>query len=123
MEKILELPADKQYIHCIKRIIGFQEAWGLYKNGEGWVIASSDSEEKMFSIWPDKKYASICIKDLWKDSIPKKISLDGILLDLLQWLRKEKMLLSIFPHPDSLSIQISPNIFEVDITEEMEKYP
>jgi hypothetical protein len=119
-EAILRLDPIERYKHSIKTIADWEEAWGLYNNG--WALAGDEEKNQFFLLWPAKQYAKLCAEKEWEGYEPKAISLQYLLDDLLEHLKKENINLAIFYTPENQGITSTAEQFEEHLKKELEQY-
>ncbi|MEQ1187758.1 MULTISPECIES: DUF2750 domain-containing protein [Acinetobacter] len=120
IDAVIALEGAKRYKHFIKVIADTQEVWGLYK--DGWALAGTEDNQKVFPVWPAKEYAELCAEHEWGGYEAELISLDDFMNELLPTLKDDEVLIGIFYTP--LNNGVTPEIEEVlnDLELELENY-
>ena len=120
IDSVLLLPGRERYDHFIKTVVDWEEAWGLYQ--DGWALAETEENEKVFPLWPAKEYAELCAKDIWEGYKVKKISLEELGEELLPSLEEDGIFPGIFYTPLDQGVVITVEEFISDLNEEVEMY-
>lgn len=120
IEAILALPGVQRYRHFIKQVADSEVVWGLYK--DGWALASTNDEEEVFPVWPDKEYAMMCAKQEWQNYEPSSITLEDFINELLPKLEKDSVRIAVFYTPNDNGVLVEADKLADDISEELEKY-
>lgn len=120
IDAVTALIGPKRYEHFVKVIADSQEVWGLYK--DGWALAATDDNQKVFPVWPAKEYAELCAKKEWIGYEAESFSLDEFMNELLPNLKSDGVLIGIFYTP--LKGGVTPTIEQLlnDIERELENY-
>lgn len=119
VDTVKKLPAHKRYKYFIKKVVDYEEVWGLYK--EGWAITEDSEGSKLVPFWPKSDFADLCTIEDWKDYKPSKINLDEFLNNWIPGMRKDGLKISVFWNNDD-SIVVEPERLLSDIEEELENY-
>lgn len=120
IDAIIALDGSNRYKHFIKVIADTQEVWGLYK--DGWALAGTEDNQKVFPVWPAKEYAELCAESEWGGYEAELISLDDFMNELLPTLKDDEVLIGIFYTP--LNNGVTPEIEQIlnDLEHELENY-
>lgn len=119
LEAVIKLPANKRYEYFIKKVVDFEEVWGLYH--DGWAISQDDTGKMLMPFWPKKEFAELCSIEEWSDYTPKSIDLDEFINDWLPGIKKDGYKLSIFwNNHDSAVLEVDTLLR--DLETELEKY-
>ena len=120
IDAVIALEGSKRYKHFIKVIADTQEVWGLYK--DGWALAGTEDNRKVFPVWPAKEYAELCAENEWVGYEAEPISLEDFMNELLPTLKDDEVLIGIFYTP--LNNGLTPEIGQVlnDLELELENY-
>lgn len=120
IDAVIALESTKRYRHFIKVIADTQEVWGLYK--DGWALAGTEDNQKVFPVWPAKKYAELCAENEWVGYEAEPFSLDDFMNELLPTLKDDEVLIGVFYTP--LDNGVTSEIGQVlkDLEFELENY-
>lgn len=77
---MLETDGRSRYEFSVKKIVDWEEAWGVYK--DRWIMFEDGSGNMVFPIWPAKDFVEHYFKKTDKNRIPKEIFLDDLMDDL-----------------------------------------
>lgn len=118
-EAVIKLHASKRYEYFIKKVVDFEELWGLYDNG--WAITEDDEGNKLIPFWPKKEFAEICAVDEWKGYVAESIDLYEFIDNWLPDMKVDKIKPSIFwNNEDSAVLEVEDLIS--DLKCELENY-
>lgn len=117
---VIKLSPSKRYSHFIKKVVGWKKVWCLYNNG--WAMSESNEGKYIFPMWPEKEYAEICISEDWKDYLAKSIELDEVLDSLIPMLKEKEILPGVFFTVKDGSVNVSVELLETDLRNELLKY-
>jgi len=121
LEHILLLDGRTRYSFSVKRIVDWEEAWGLYE--DGWVMAEDDAGHSVFLLWPAKILAERCIEPGTNGEVAREIPLDELMSDLLPKLRDDGIGVGVFDITGSNDTPVvKPEDFLRDLTAEDSKY-
>ena len=113
------LPAHKRYNYFIRKVVDYEEVWGLYK--EGWAVTEDLEGKKLVPFWPKSEFAEICAKGEWDGYIPSKINLDEFLNNWIPGMIKDGLKVAVFWMDDD-SVVVDPKRLLADMNEELENY-
>lgn len=120
MKNVIHFSGQKRYSYFIKKIVDWEEVWGLYDNG--WAVLGTENGQSVFPVWPAKAYAEICAIDEFLGYEAKSFSLDDFVDILIPKLNVDKHLIGVFPTPeDKAIIPLMKNLL-LDIEEEALDY-
>ncbi|WP_061250474.1 DUF2750 domain-containing protein [Leptospira interrogans] len=120
IEAIIALSGPIRYKHFIKTIADREEVWGLFN--DGWALATTDDNERVFPLWPAIEYAQLCAANEWADYKPVSFSLTSFMDELLPNLKNDGVLAGIFFTPQSKGVTQTVDQLLEDINIELEKY-
>lgn len=119
LEAVIKLSAQKRYEYFIKKIVDFEELWGLYD--DGWAMTSDDNKNMMIPFWPKKEYADFCAIGEWRGYTSESIDLYEFINKWLPDMKVDNIKPSIFfNNENSAVIEVEKLIG--DIEEELENY-
>lgn len=93
-EAVIKLPANIRYEYFIKKVVDFEEVWGLYE--EGWAMTSDDDGSMMIPFWPKREFAEYCAFEEWSNYKAQSISLDEFINEWLPGIEEDQYKPSIF---------------------------
>jgi hypothetical protein len=120
LNSVLALSGPERYKSFLKTVVDWEEIWGLYQYG--WALASTDTGQKVFPLWPAKEYAELCSGQEWIGYESRKFSLEDLIGELLPSLKKDGVLPGIFYTPSDKGITPTVDKLLVDLNEELENY-
>ncbi len=119
-ESVTALAGDKRYRYFIKRVVDTGVVWGLWQNG--WALATTESGEQVFPLWPAKEFASACAMGDWSSYAPEEIDLESLIDDLAQRLADSGVLAGVFPTPSEQGVTPELDGLVADLRAEMGRY-
>lgn len=116
---VLALPGPQRYSHFIKVAADQNRIWGLYR--DGWALMGAENGVEVFPVWPAEEYAVSCATGEWSSYLPRPISLESLLQELLPSLKKSGTLLGVFPTPADKATTPSLDQVRDDLTTELRR--
>ena len=104
IQSVLRLNGAERFGHFIKRVVDFEEAWGLWS--DGWALMEDNSGRPVFPLWPAREYAELCRLGDWAQYDPKAISLSELLKGFLDGLVEREVLAGVFPTPGGVGVTL-----------------
>ncbi|MFD1130772.1 DUF2750 domain-containing protein [Paenibacillus sp. PDC88] len=118
-EAVIKLPANIRYEYFIKKVVDFEEVWGLYE--EGWAMTSDDDGSMMIPFWPKREFAEYCAFEEWSNYKAQSISLDEFINEWLPGIEEDQYKPSIFWNRNDSAV-LTVNVLLNDLDQELEKY-
>lgn len=120
MEAVLKMSGPERYDFFVKKVVSFEEAWGLYD--DGWAMLGGDDGKEVFPLWPAKEYAATCATKNWANFQPRLISLADLLGKVLPTLEKEGVRPGVFPTPERKTVTVDFKQLVADLQTETKRY-
>ncbi|MEQ5774613.1 DUF2750 domain-containing protein [Thalassospira sp. NFXS8] len=117
---VVALPGPDRYAHFIKKIVDREEVWGLHL--DGWALAGQGEDKNLFPVWPLKEYTLLCADHEWNGFVPKSLSLEEFVDELLPKLKRDEVGVAVFYTPFDLGVVPSFDQLREDIENEIKKY-
>ncbi|PYF07879.1 DUF2750 domain-containing protein [Ureibacillus chungkukjangi] len=118
-ESVIKQSPKIRYEYFIKKVVDFEEVWGLYN--EGWATSKDDDGNMLIPFFPKKEFADYCAINEWDVYKATSIDLDEFIEEWLEDMNNDGIKPSIFPtHQDSALVEIS--ILSKDLKNELENY-
>lgn len=118
-DAVIKLPANKRYEYFIKKVVDFEEVWGLYN--DGWAMTQDETGKMLMPFWPKKEFAEFCSIGEWSDYVPESIELEEFINDWLPGIKDDGYKVSIFWNNDDSAV-LAVDILLRDLGIELEKY-
>ncbi|KEH85352.1 DUF2750 domain-containing protein [Clostridium novyi] len=118
-EAVLKVSAEIRYEYFIKKIVDYEEIWGLYDNG--WVTTIDENKRVLIPLWPKKEFAEYCARNEWKETTAKSIDLYEFIEEWIPEMKKDKQSTSIFWNNKDSVYRTADNLIN-DIMLELENY-
>ena len=120
IENLIKMTGKDRYQYFIRKVADFETVWSLF--ADGWAMTSDDEGKKAIPFWPEKELTNLCASDAWEKYTPKQINLDHFLTKWLPGMKKDGVLLAIFPTPKNKGVLTQPNDLLSSLEEELKKY-
>jgi hypothetical protein len=118
-ESVIKQPSNIRYEYFIKKVVDFEEVWGLYH--DGWSTAQNDDGNMLIPFFPKKEFAKYCAVNEWENFKGQPIDLYEFIDEWLVGMRDDGVRPSIFPtNQDSIMVEI--DVLLNDLNNELEKY-
>ena len=118
-QAVISQPASVRYEYFIKKVVDYEELWGLYN--DGWATAQDDMGNILIPFYSNEKFAEAFAKNEWEGCRPKKIELGDFLEKWLPGMKSDAVKPSIFP-TDTDSAVIDVDTLRENLERELEKY-
>ncbi len=119
IKAVIKLPALKRYSYFIKKVVDFEQVWGLYN--DGWAMTEDSEGNQIIPFWPKSEYADLCIEENWKSYQPKKIDLDDFLGKWIPGMNRDGLKIAVFWYNND-SVIVEPDRLLSDLEEELDNY-
>ncbi|PWA08158.1 DUF2750 domain-containing protein [Pueribacillus theae] len=119
IEALLHRPANIRYEYFIKKVVDFEEVWGLYN--EGWATAQDNDGNMLIPFFPKKGFAENCAKNEWEGFEAAAIDLYEFIDEWLVGMKKDRVKPSIFPTEEDAAL-VEIDVLLRDINSELENY-
>lgn len=120
IDAVTALPGPKRYEHFVKVVADWEEVWGIYQ--DGWALAATGDGQQVFPLWPAKEYAQLCAEKEWAAYVPKSITLQDLMDELLPNLKADDVLPGIFYTPSDNGVTPTVNHILADLGDELKRY-
>ncbi|CAM3879564.1 DUF2750 domain-containing protein [Litorimonas haliclonae] len=117
---VLKLNAPERYNHFVKKVVDYEEVWGLFS--DGWATTQDDKNNKLVPLWPQQEYALLNATGDWIDFEPKAILLDEFLDMFVSELQASNYGLSVFYVDGVGGVDIEICQIITDLKAELSKY-
>jgi hypothetical protein len=118
-EALIKQPPKIRYEYFIKKVVDFEEVWGLYN--DGWAMAQDEEGNPLIPFFPKKEFAENCAKKEWAGYKAEAIILDDFINDWLTGMKTDGNKPSIFPTDDDTAV-VNIDVLLNDIENELENY-
>jgi hypothetical protein len=118
-EAVIKQPAAIRYEYFIKKVVDYEEVWGLYN--EGWATAQDDLGKPLIPFFPKREFAEGCAQLEWEGFRAKRIALDDFIGKWLYGMKADGVRPSIFPTDSDTSV-VDIEIITRDLEHELENY-
>lgn len=116
---VIKLPVTKRYEYFVKKVVDWEEVWGLYQ--DGWAMTKDDNGNLLIPFWPRKEFAQFCATGEWEGYTSELIELDEFLNEWLPGIKKDGYKLSIFwNNHDSAKMDVE--VLLQDLKRELDNY-
>lgn len=111
--------AKKRYEYFIKKVVDFEEVWGLYN--DGWATTTDENKRILIPFWPRQEFAEACAIDEWQSYVATAIDLEEFINEWLPGMKDDGILPSIFWNNDDSAV-VEVNNITSDLERELENY-
>lgn len=120
IENLIKLSDDEKYDYFIRKVVDYEEVWGL--NKDGWALLGDDLNNQVFPFWPEKELAELCAVGKWNGYEASPINLYDFLEKWIPGMEKDNILVNIFYSNQSKGKTILPRELCNDLNKELEQY-
>lgn len=115
---VSELLPAQRYEHFIKRVVDWEEVWGL-KGPDGWVLLGNQEGEEFAPFWPHPDYAKACVTERWAGTEPTCIELNVFRERWIPGLIRDGRKAAIFATSNSPGVVVDALDLEAAISEQI----
>lgn len=94
LHALLRASNNSKYEYFIKKIVDYEEVWGLYNNG--WATTQDENGNVMIPFWPKKEFAQYFASGEWEGNLPANIELDDFIEEWLPNMKKDGVKPAVF---------------------------
>lgn len=121
IQAVMRLDAQGRFDHFVKRVVDFEESWGLWN--EGWAVMADNEDTPVFPLWPAREYAEMNRVGDWSEYEPRPISLDELKNEFLPSFTARGIKPGIFPLPEGKGVMVTADELEAALRQaELESY-
>ncbi|WP_191557680.1 DUF2750 domain-containing protein [Metabacillus idriensis] len=118
-DAIIKQPPNIRYDFFIKKVVDYEEVWGLYN--DGWATAKDEEDNLLIPFFPKKVFAENCAEKEWAAYEAKLLGLDEFIEKWLTGMKKDGIKPSIFPTEVNTAV-VSIDVIIKDLETELENY-
>ncbi|MGX2959776.1 DUF2750 domain-containing protein [Peribacillus sp. JNUCC 23] len=118
-EAVIKQPPNVRYEYFIKKVVDFEEVWGLYN--DGWATAQDEEGNTLIPFFPKEEFANNCAKNEWSGYTAEAIDLDVFMDKWLTGMNSDGIKPSIFPTDDN-TVLVNIDVIINDLETELENY-
>ena len=118
-EAVIKQLPHIRYEYFIKKVVDFEEVWGLYNNG--WATSQDEKGNSLIPFFPKSEFAEDCAKNEWSGYIAKPIELNNFIDKWLTGMDSDGIRPSIFP-TDADTAVVEIDVILRDLLTELEIY-
>ncbi|REC41603.1 DUF2750 domain-containing protein [Chryseobacterium pennipullorum] len=121
IENVISLEPLERYRHFIKKVADWEVFFTLIDINKNYLLSHLDGE-KLFPVWSSEEYAKLCQIAGWENSIIKKLDLDDLENEIIDFIVDEECLINVFPIYDKTGFVVNLKEFTRDLNEELKNY-
>ncbi|WP_336960149.1 DUF2750 domain-containing protein [Chryseobacterium contaminans] len=121
IDSIIALEPSERYKYFIKKVADAELFFTLIDNSGNYVLSELE-EQKLFPMWSSTEYAEHCKINGWEQHIVKKLDLDDLENEVIDFIADEGCLVNVFPVYDNTGFVVSLTEFSRDLGAELSKY-
>lgn len=120
IDNVILLQPFERYQYTINKVADWEELFTLVDENNDYVLSELD-EHKLFPIWSAKEFAELCKTNGWESYEIKKLSLDDLENEIINFITEKKCLINVFPVNENTGFVVSLKEFIRDLNEELDK--
>lgn len=121
IDSVIALEPLERYKYFIKKVADAELFFTLIDNTGNYVLSELE-EQKLFPMWSSAEYAELCKMNGWEEHIVKKLDLDDLENEVIDFIADEDCLINVFPVYDNTGFVVSLTEFSRDLGAELSKY-
>ncbi|WP_221567097.1 DUF2750 domain-containing protein [Alkalihalobacillus sp. TS-13] len=118
-EAVSKQSANIRYEYFIKKVVDYEEVWGLYN--DGWATSQDEESKMLIPFFPRKEFAESCIRKEWAGYKAKLIDLDEFINEWPIGMKEGGIRPSIFPNEEN-TVVVNIEVLIKDLETELENY-
>lgn len=121
IESVTALEPLERYKYFIKKVADTELFFTLIDINGNYVLSELE-DQKLFPIWSSIEYAELCKINGWEEHIVKKLDLDDLEDEIIDFIADEGCLINVFPVNDKTGFVVTLTEFSRDLGDELSKY-
>ncbi|WP_433631775.1 DUF2750 domain-containing protein [Chryseobacterium cucumeris] len=121
IDNVIYLEPFERYKYVIKKIADWEVFYTLVDK-EGEYVLSEIEGKTLFPIWSAEEFAKLCMISGWQDTRIKKLDLDDLENEIIDFIADASYLINVFPVYDRTGFVVTLNEFAKDLNEELKNY-
>ncbi|CAD0225810.1 DUF2750 domain-containing protein [Chryseobacterium sp. JV274] len=111
----------ERYKYFIKKVADSEFFYTLTDDNGDYVVSKINDEE-LFPLWSAKEYAELCKVSGWENCQVKKLDLDDLEDEIIDFIADHGYLINVFPVFDKTGFVVDLTEFSKDLSEELKNY-
>lgn len=120
IDNVIALQPIDRYRYFIKKIADWEEFFTLTDENGDYALSELDNHE-LFPVWSAKEFAELCKTDGWEKYNIKKLSLDDLEGEIIEFITTKNCLINVFPVHSNTGFVVSLKEFIRDLNDELDK--
>ncbi|MEB4759083.1 DUF2750 domain-containing protein [Chryseobacterium indologenes] len=121
IDNVILLEPSERYKYVIKKIADWEVFYTLVDKEGGYVLSEIEGKT-LFPIWSAEEFAKLCMISGWQDTRIKKLDLDDLENEIIDFIADSNYLINVFPVYDRTGFVVSLTEFSKDLSEELKNY-
>ncbi|WP_330745913.1 DUF2750 domain-containing protein [Chryseobacterium sp. CP-77] len=121
IDNVILLEPLERYKYVIKKIADWEIFYTLVDK-EGEYVLSKIEDKTLFPIWSAEEFAKLCMISEWEDTRIKKLDLDDLENEIIDFIADSNYLINVFPVYDRTGFVVTLTEFAKDLNEELKNY-
>lgn len=121
IESVIALASEERYKYFIKKVADSEILYTLTDDNGNYVLSTID-EERLFPLWSAQEYAQLCKVNGWENYEIKKLDLDDLEDEIVDFIADHGCLINIFPVFDKTGFVVDLTEFSKDLSDELKNY-
>jgi hypothetical protein len=121
IESVIALEPKERYKYFIKKVADSEIFYTLIDATGDYVVSKID-EEELFLLWSSQEYAELCKVNWWENCEVKKLDLDDLEDEIIDFIADHGCLINVFPIFDRTGFVVDLTEFSKDLSDELKNY-
>ncbi|MDH5032341.1 MULTISPECIES: DUF2750 domain-containing protein [Chryseobacterium] len=121
IESVIALEPTERYKYFIKQVADSEIFYTLIDTNGDYVVSKIDDEE-LFPLWSAQEYAELCKVNGWENCEVKKLDLDDLEDEIIDFVADNGYLFNVFPAFDKTGFVVDLTEFSKDLSDELKNY-
>ncbi|MDR4954651.1 DUF2750 domain-containing protein [Chryseobacterium sp. ES2] len=121
IESVIALEPKERYKYFIKKVADSEFFYTLIDATGDYVVSKID-EEELFPLWSSQEYAELCKVNGWENCEVKKLDLDDLEDEIIDFIADHGCLINVFPIFDRTGFVVDLTEFSKDLSDELKNY-
>ena len=121
IESVIALEPKERYKYFIKKVADSEIFYTLIDATGDYVVSKID-EEELFPLWSSQEHAELCKVNGWENCEVKKLDLDDLEDEIIDFIADHGCLINVFPIFDRTGFVVDLTEFSKDLSDELKNY-
>lgn len=121
IDNVILLEPFERYKYVIKKVADWEIFYTLVDE-EGEYVISKIEDKTLFPLWSAEEFAKLCMISDWEETKVKKLDLDDLENEIIDFIVNSNHLINVFPVYDKKGFVVTLDEFAKDLSEELKNY-